>query len=154
MQYISDEDYKTAKKNGIHKNLVYQRVHVCHWDVEEAITREVVKGQKSKKVMHLLDHAINNGINLTYGAVVGRMNKGYNDHQIVWIRKNQRPNPNWDQDYKKYEQMAVENDIPASEYERRVNKELWAMHKAATMSLKQEKITKKRVAQLNRKQIG
>lgn len=103
MQYISDGDYKTARKNGISKDLAYQRVHVCQWDVKEAITKEVVKGQKSKKVKSLLDQANKNDIDITYSAVVGRMNKGYNDHQVVWTQKNQRPNPNWDEDYKRFE---------------------------------------------------
>lgn len=151
MQYISDEDYKIARKKGISRDLVYQRVHVCQWDVKKAITKEVVKGQKSKKVKHLLDQAIKNGIDITYGAVVGRMNKGYNDHQIVWTQKNQRPNPNWDENYKKFEEMAIENGIPSDEYQRRVEDELWPMRKAACMSVEREKDIERRVAQLNRK---
>lgn len=36
--YLTEEDYETARKNGIHYNLAYNRVYVYGWEPERAIT--------------------------------------------------------------------------------------------------------------------
>ena len=40
--YITPEDYETAKQNGIHRRLVYQRVN-NGWDIDRAITEPISK---------------------------------------------------------------------------------------------------------------
>lgn len=46
MQYITDEDVERAKKYGITKKLLYNRVYTRYWDKEKAITYP--KQEKSK----------------------------------------------------------------------------------------------------------
>lgn len=42
-QFITDEHYAIAEKNGIKRENVYQRVNTYYWDVELAITKKVEK---------------------------------------------------------------------------------------------------------------
>ena len=48
MKYITDENYATAKKNGISRHTAYARVYVLNWTVEKAITKKI-EARKCKK---------------------------------------------------------------------------------------------------------
>lgn len=39
--YLTENDYRVAKENGLERILVYRRVYECGWDVERAITEPV-----------------------------------------------------------------------------------------------------------------
>jgi hypothetical protein len=38
MEYLTDEHYAIAEKNGLKKHTVYQRVNEYNWDIAKAIT--------------------------------------------------------------------------------------------------------------------
>lgn len=69
---LSREEYQTAQKNGISRQLAYQRVEVEFWDVEDAITRPV--RYKDPYYVYWLNRALKNG--LSYGAFRQRIRKG------------------------------------------------------------------------------
>lgn len=43
-KYITDEQYEIAKKNGIKRGTVHNRVAVLNWTVEDAISKTPIKG--------------------------------------------------------------------------------------------------------------
>lgn len=77
IEFITDEHYEIAKKNGIKRWTVYCRVNVYGWTVQEAITRKTMKKSEChKKYPDWVHKALKqNGIShITFYA---RLNRGW-----------------------------------------------------------------------------
>ena len=71
--YITPEDFKKAKENGIHKETVITRVRKLGWDVDKAITKPARKKRKfTKEEIKIMEE---NGI--SYSAVNNRIKGGW-----------------------------------------------------------------------------
>ena len=68
MEYLTDEDYATAAKNGIKRGTVYGRFHNLQWSVERTINtptmaRTAKTGSKYDKYFAICEtHGISRGI--------------------------------------------------------------------------------------------
>lgn len=93
MQEISEDDYKKARRNGIPRNIVYQRVKNTKWSVEKAISWPIrprkEKDQGEIKRLHKL--AKKNGIDIAYSTVGVRIAKYWTDEEVVTTPKGQQP---------------------------------------------------------------
>lgn len=73
MPVPTDEEYEIAAKNGISKEVVYQRIHYRGKTVEQAITEPLQNGLFLKKYQKYLEIAERNGI--SYRTFHARMTK-------------------------------------------------------------------------------
>lgn len=66
MEYLSDEDIKRAKENGIYKDLLYKRFYNNGWDKERAITepKHIKMGRKRRYEDKWYKQAESNGISM------------------------------------------------------------------------------------------
>jgi hypothetical protein len=71
MQYITPNDYDIAEKNGLSKQLVYQRVYDYSWDVQDAIT---IPKRIRKNHGNWVKVALENG--LSRSSFYGRLAEG------------------------------------------------------------------------------
>lgn len=71
-QVPSWEDYETAKKNGIPRRNVNQRVQILGWSVEKAIAKPLYKGSRTKYKGYV-ERAEQNGI--PYKTFIARVNQ-------------------------------------------------------------------------------
>ena len=77
MEYLTDEDYATAAKNGIKKGTVYSRFHNSGWSAEKSIntptmSRTAKTGSKYSKYF-----AICENYGITRGIFHNRLYKGW-----------------------------------------------------------------------------
>jgi hypothetical protein len=108
--YISEEQYATAKENGISYDMVYQRTHWLDWDVERAITEQPKKYAKPFTLKQLKKIA---EMGLTKHTVRKRMQRGNSFNQAVSYgpvhqSKRKKPDP-----FRKY--GFLEKDIAEAE---------------------------------------
>lgn len=144
--YITPEDYETAKQNGIHRRLVYQRVN-NGWDIDRAITEPISKRclknglwdkWKDKAVVcrSTFSSRIRLGMTPEEAALTTKIT-----HQEV--AKRQRTYTD--------EQLAIaeSNGISKAVLSQRINSYNWAIEKAITTPV----MSKKEVAILASKAI-
>lgn len=64
MQYLTEEHYKIAEKNGIKEATLYRRVYQYKWDIQKAITTPVIpRSERSRKYpKEYTDLALSNGV--------------------------------------------------------------------------------------------
>lgn len=135
-QFITDDQYNTAFKNGISKRRVEHRVRAMYWDIERAITQPV-KNRSAKYITNdVREEAAKLGI--SYSLIRKRISSGMtlNDaittpladkkQQAENARKNNKKYPDWV--YKKLE----ENAISTSTFYKRINKSRWSVIEACT----------------------
>lgn len=60
--FITDDNYRTAKANGISKANVNNRVNNCGWEIQDAITKPLQKGHKPRFSQEARDLAKANGV--------------------------------------------------------------------------------------------
>lgn len=73
MPVPTEEEYEIAAKNGISKEVVYQRIHYRGKTVEQAITEPLQNGLFLKKYQKYIEIAERNGI--SYRTFHARMTK-------------------------------------------------------------------------------
>lgn len=74
--YITPEEYEIALKNGIKKEVVYQRVYRYGWTIKKAITTPTRKRDMSYKKKNLyVETALKNGISAN--AYYARLRRGW-----------------------------------------------------------------------------
>lgn len=132
MEYLSEEDFKTAAKNGIDYRNAYNRVYVLGWDVQTAITEPIHSNDKSdwwkyrescKKV----------GIN--QNMFYQRRSRGWSIEKILSTphspgnRFVKRPDTILDD---KLLAVAAQNGIGANTAKARVHRYKWPIEKAVT----------------------
>ncbi|WP_226085665.1 hypothetical protein [Mesobacillus sp. S13] len=127
MEYLTDEDYEIAEKNGINRRLAYQRFYMQNFSKRRAITQPVKKSypelQKFRKI------ALENGIKHT--TFISRIKDGWTPEEAcVRPLGYKRPKP------KKYTDehlaIAAKNGIKATTVKNRVGNLRWPIEKAIT----------------------
>ena len=129
--YITPEDYEVAKRNGIKRDTVNQRVRRFGWDIDRAIT---VKPRRVDIPKDLLKKAKEIGIQRY--TIINRIRDGWSMEEACTTEVGNvgRPkiHPEWV--YKK----AKENNIKASALNHRINRG-WDLERACTEKTKDKK---------------
>ncbi len=128
---LTEDDYKIAEKNGLSRQLVYQRFYVG-WEKEDAVS--VPKGN-SGILKRLQKKAADNGIKLPIGTVASRRKLGWSDREVTTFPKGHRIKT--DADYHKYITIAKANGIGRSTFDGR-RRRGWKMERAATEPVRSE----------------
>lgn len=104
---ITEEDYEIAKKNGISRENVYQRINTYAWDKEEAITVPVRERKSDEDWDEWKDVAIENGIDKR--LYISRVRyQGFTREDAATRKRNRRLYKKWtDREY----EIAKQNGI-------------------------------------------
>ena len=139
--YITPEDFKIAKENGIHKETVITRVRKLGWDVDKAITKPARKKRKfTKEEIEIMEE---NGIDRN--TAVCRLNYGWTVEEAITKPKKkgrQYVYPEWV--YKE----ADKNGISYSALGNRIRRGM-SLEEACTKKV----ITKQEALEIGRKKL-
>jgi len=75
MEYLTDNDYAIAAKNGISRKRVYQRYYENGWDKERSITQNV-RQQKIRKSKWFTYHTKCEALEISPGTFYSRLQRG------------------------------------------------------------------------------
>lgn len=84
MEYLTEEDYETAERNGIPRKLAYSRYYGCAWDKEKAITvpRRVNQGKRKRNYPEsMYVQAELNGVSMY--TVYSRIRRGWSPEKAA-----------------------------------------------------------------------
>lgn len=138
MQYISPEDYAIAERNGLSKELVYQRVYLYDWDVNTAIT---MPKRIRKDRGDWMKVALSNGIKPN--TFYGRLSRGWDIEKaasaaLVSHKESIKKAHDSKRGYpKEYGLLADANGISRTGFRERL-KRGWTLEDAATYPVMQK----------------
>lgn len=131
--YISPQEYKQAKKNGICRSTLEDRIRQRGWSKRKA-TNKPVRGHEtwSKELIEALKDN-----NISFGTFASRI------YALGWDRKkaattpvrkkrHKHKNTITQEEFNRYSQLAQENGIHANTFKSRVQQLGWSMKEAST----------------------
>jgi len=77
MEYLTDEDYAIAAKNGIKKGTVYLRFNRCGWSVERSINTPTMKPTDKTGSKYDKYFAIGEKHGISSNTIRGRWSQGW-----------------------------------------------------------------------------
>ena len=132
--YISPQEYKQAKKNGICRSTLEDRIRQRGWSKRKA-TNKPVRGHEtwSKELIEALKDN-----NISFGTFASRI------YALGWDRKkaattpvrkkrHKHKNTITQEEFNRYSQLAQENGIHANTFKSRVQQLGWSMKEASTI---------------------
>ena len=137
--YISPQEYKQAKKNGICRSTLEDRIRQRGWSKRKA-TNKPVRGHEtwSKELIEALKKN-----NISFGTFASRI------YALGWNRKKaattpakhkyHKPKDDAQEEFNKYSQLAQENGIHANTFKSRIHLG-WSMKEASTTPTRNRKI--------------
>lgn len=127
MEYLTDEDYAIALKNGIPRKIASWRFNNCGWSLERAITQPYHPWDKSLKRQYM-DQCKKHGV--PYRTFCDRIKRGNTPDQAL---KKKKPRLS-----KKDLQIAEKNGINAYTAKNRVYIYQWSVERAITEPVKRK----------------
>ncbi len=132
--YISPQEYKQAKENGICRSTLEDRIRQRGWSKRKAINTPV-RGHEtwSKEIIEALKDN-----NISFGTFASRI------YALGWDRKkaattpvrkkrHKHKNTITQEEFNRYSQLAQENGIHANTFKSRVQQLGWSMKEASTI---------------------
>ena len=137
-KYITPEDYKVAKENGINRNALLQRVRIMKWDIDRAITEPIRVNKRFTD--EEIENINKNGLNRR--TVTARINYyGWSREEATTTPTLPKKGPKRSRRFKYTDEIvekAKENGICYSTFTNRVNKLHWTIKKAATTPIRRK----------------